>query len=131
LGEETEGAFRVTAQSELDFDRLAGEGPNVSRFQVDTMIAALRNKGWQTAKALGARKEGEKRFLRAIAESSEGQIISGQKGYKLTLEATLEEIAATAWMKSQAKKMLHRWISIQRVAHPTIAAAKTMISFEP
>lgn len=114
----------MTDQPELDFERLAGEGPVVEKFHVDTMIAALRGNGWRTAKALGARKEADKRVLRAIAEASEGQIISGQKGYKLTIEATLEEISGTAWLKSQGKKMIQRWIQIQRVAHPVLAGAE-------
>lgn len=73
-------------QPELDFERLAGQGPEVEKFHVDEMTAALRGNGWRTAKALGAaRTEADKRVLRAIAEASEGQIISGQKGgYKLT-----------------------------------------------
>jgi len=115
----------MTDQPELDFERLAGQGPDVSKFQVETMIAALRGKGWQTSKELGARKESDKRILRAIAEESEGQIISGQKGYKLTSEATVNEIAETAWLKSQGKKMIHRWIAIQRVAHPILAGARS------
>jgi hypothetical protein len=112
-------------QSELDFECLAGEGPIVSEFQVDTMIAALRGKNWQTARALGARKENDRRILRAIAEASEGQIISGQKGYKLTVEATLGEIAGTSWLKNQGKKMIQRWIAIQRVAHPALSGVKS------
>jgi hypothetical protein len=113
----------MPTQTELDFERAAGDGPDVSKFHVDTMIANLRGRGWQTAKALGARKESDRRVLRAIAEQSEGEIISGQQGYKLTIEATLEEISATAWLKSQGKKMIARWIAIQRVAHPVLAGA--------
>lgn len=107
----------MDAQTELDFERLAGKGPNVERFHIDTMIAALRGKGWQTSKALGARKEADKRILRAIAEESEGQIISGQKGYKLTLESTADEVGEAGWLKSQGEKMIRRWVAIQRVYH--------------
>lgn len=107
----------MTDQPELDFERLAGQGPAVEKFHVDEMIAALRGKGWMTAKALGARKESDKRVLRSIAEESEGQIISGQKGYKLTLECTLEEVGQAGWLKSQGKKMIQRWLAIQRVYH--------------
>jgi len=114
----------MSDQSELDFERLAGQGPSVEKFHVDEMIAALRGKPWQTSKDLGARSEKDKRILRAIAEESEGQIISGQKGYKLTSEATLEEISETAWLKSQGRKMIRRWIAIQRVAHPILAGVK-------
>lgn len=107
----------MTEQSELNFDRLGGVGPIIEKFHVDEMVAALRSNGWQTAKALGARKEADKRILRAIAEASDGQIISGQKGYKLTLECTLEEVGQAGWLKSQGKKMIQRWLAIQRVYH--------------
>jgi len=115
----------MSEQPELNFDRLAGEGPEVSKFQVEEMIDALRGKDWQTARDLGARKESDKRVLRAIAEASEGQIISGQKGYKLTIEATVNEIAGTAWLKSQGKKMIRRWAAIQRIAHKLVAGAES------
>jgi hypothetical protein len=114
----------MTGQLALDFERLMGQGPAIKRFHIDQMIAVLRGKGWRTAKDLGARKEADKRVLRAIAESSEGQIISGQKGYKLTIEATVTEISETAWLKSQGKKMIQRWLAIQKVAHPILAGAR-------
>jgi hypothetical protein len=34
----------MSDQLPLDFERLAGEGPHVSKFQADTMIAVLRGK---------------------------------------------------------------------------------------
>ena len=79
-------------QLALDFERMAEHGPKVLPFHVEQMIASLRGAGWLTAKQLGADRESDKRILRAIAEASEGQIISGQKGYKLTLEATPEDV---------------------------------------
>ena len=56
--------------------------------------------------------------------SGSRQIISGQKGCKLTIEATVNEIAETAWLKSQGKKMIQRWLEIKRVAHQMLAGAK-------
>jgi hypothetical protein len=107
----------MSEQPELEFERQPGQGPEVEKFQVEEMIAALRGRGWRTAADLGARKEKDKRMLRAIAEESEGQIISGQKGYKLTLESTPEEVRSAGWLKSQGDKMRHRWLQIQRVYH--------------
>jgi hypothetical protein len=52
-------------------------------------------------------------------------LISGQRGYKLTIEATLEEISSTSWLKSQGKKMIRRWVAIQRVAHSILVGAKS------
>jgi hypothetical protein len=56
-----------------------------------------------------------------MAESSAGEIISGQKGYKLSAEATIDEIDHAAnWLISQGKKMLKRGIAIRRKAHQKI-----------
>lgn len=104
-------------QLALDFERMAAQGPKVLPFHVEAMIQALRGNDWQRAAELGARNERDKRNLRAIAEASEGQIISGQKGYKLTLEATPEDLNAAGWLKSQGDKMRGRWLKIQRVWH--------------
>lgn len=104
-------------QLALDFERMAEQGPKVLPFHIDEMMKALRGKEWQTSSQLGATNERDKRNLRAIAEASEGQIISGQKGYKLTLEATPEDLNAAGWLKSQGDKMRRRWLQIQRVWH--------------
>ncbi len=109
--------FDEMTQLALDFQRAAEQGPHVSKFHVGTMLANLRGCGWQTSKELGAHSEANKRVLRAIAEASEGQIISGQKGYMLTLEATPEDVRDAGWLKSQGEKMLNRWLQIQRVYH--------------
>lgn len=107
--------------SQLDLE-LRAPVPEVTPSEVAELIARLRGKGWQTARDLGAEKESDKRQLRAIAEASEGQIISGQKGYKLTLEATLPEIDSTVWLKAQGEKMIRRYVDIQRVRHQHFAS---------
>ncbi len=104
-------------QLALEFERLAEQGPHVSNFHVEEMIANLRGRGWQTSKQLGALTEANKRILRAIAEASEGEILSGQKGYMLTREATPDDLKQAGWLKSQGQKMLERWTAIQRVWH--------------
>lgn len=45
-------------------------------------------------------RESDKRNSGVIGDASGGHIISGQKGYKLTIEATVTEIAKTGWLKS-------------------------------
>lgn len=61
------------------------------------------------------------RQLRAMAQALDGQIISGNRGYKLTKKATIEEIRACSdRLKSQAKEMTARAIQIDRVYHATI-----------
>ncbi len=109
----------MTTQLDLE---LSAKAPEVTPSEVAELITRLRARDWQTARELGADKESDKRQLRAIAEASEGQIISGQKGYKLTLEATLPEIDhSAAWLRNQGEKMIQRSIDIQRVRHQHFA----------
>ncbi len=56
--------------------------------------------------------------MRALASESRGRILSGQQGYKLTVECTPDEVAhATAWLKSQADLMRQRSIDISNIFH--------------
>lgn len=49
------------------------------------------------------------RDVRYIAASSGGRIISGQKGYRLTQYATIDEITHAAnWLKSAGMEMIKR-----------------------
>ena len=74
--------------------------------------------GWVTARQIRSELGLHDRVCRELAEESEGQILSGQEGYKLTRLATPEECdRAAAWLKSQGRKMLRRAIRIQRVHH--------------
>ena len=73
---------------------------------------------WRTAEDLGYITQSERRQLRALADASNGRIISGQRGYRLTRLATMEECNhAAAWMKHQAGQMIARAIAIERLAH--------------
>ena len=75
----------------------------------EAMKAALAGAGWKTARQIAQALGFDDRYLRLCAEASRGEIISGQKGYKLTREATPEEIQhAEAWLVSQAKRMMDR-----------------------
>ena len=92
-----------------------------SNTEVNPLVSALRGQGWRTARHLSFHLGTSDRELRAMAEASEGEIISGQKGYKLSAEATIEEIDHAAnWLISQGKKMLERGIEIRRRAHQKI-----------
>jgi len=82
----------------------------------------LRGSGWQTAKQL-ARHGFNDRALRAIASASKGQIISGQKGYALTRESSVDDVNHAAnWLEAQAKSMLARAYDIRRAMHQRGAA---------
>ena len=93
----------------------------------DQVCALVRwlalNPGWHTARELAAKHELTDRRVRALAEASNGLIISGPgtPGYQHTSHCTAEEIAhATDTLISQARRMMHRAIRIRRRAHATI-----------
>jgi hypothetical protein len=78
----------------------------------------LYNAGWIPARQIRVDLGYTDRLCRALAEASAGEIISGQAGYKLTRQATPEEIQqATAWLESQARKMSLRAGAIRRCWH--------------
>ena len=84
----------------------------------EAFVAALAGKGWVTARQLRDATGIDDRVLRMCAEASEGRVISGQKGYKLTAEATPGEIHhACAWLLSQAQRMTDRARQIRVAQH--------------
>ena len=96
----------------------AATPPQSGSGELRTVLTELRGGQWITARELTRRTGYSDRMLRAIANESDGQIISGQSGYKLTRCATLDEINhAAGWLLSQAKKMQTRAIAIQRHKH--------------
>lgn len=109
----------MTAQLDL----IAPPKPEVDPAEVLALESVLMGRGWMTAAnvmiyAESGRRKWTDRCLRAIAHASHGAIISGQKGYKLTREATLEEVQhSAAWLRNQAKSMLNRAVEIDRVYH--------------
>lgn len=84
-------------------------------FSGGAVIDELADGRWHTARALVDTLGFDERLVRLIADRSMGQIISGQKGYKLTKCATVEEIDhAERWLLSQARKMTERATEIRR-----------------
>lgn len=79
---------------QLELQPQAQQGPPpVSEHDLASMMARLRGQGWRTAADLGAGNEKEKRKLRAVCRASEGRIISGPLGYRLTAEVSAEDFA--------------------------------------
>lgn len=92
--------------------------PAVTQGDVLALMLVLKERGWLTASKLIAEQPGvwTERSLRATAHASEGKIISGQNGYKLTANATSDEIDHCAnWLTHQAREMTTRAIQIRRV----------------
>lgn len=92
--------------------------PALASGELDTLLRTLRGRDWMTRRQLEKETNFTDRTIRGLANASDGQIISGQKGYKLTRESTLEEIRHAAnWLKHQAAEMQRRAIAIERQRH--------------
>ena len=99
-------------QNEFEFD--AVEKSDVNRF----VRFITDYKDWITAKEIYLINGWTDRNCRELAHHSGGRIISGQKGYRATSCATVEERAhATAWLRSQAHKMDVRAMEIEFVEY--------------
>jgi hypothetical protein len=119
---------------------LPEKAPEVSAEEIARAFEILQGRDWMTAEEIAlamfhptlaqsiaksgglrySASESDKRKVRAIANASDGRILSypGSKGYKLTREATVEEIQnATAKLRHQAGEMHQRALEIDRVYH--------------
>lgn len=105
--------------AQLEFT--VSRAPVVSAADVRWFCAMLADlTDWATARELGAHSESERRKFRALADASHGQVISGQRGYRLARLATMEERNhAASWLEHQAAEMQRRAIAIRRLAHNT------------
>jgi hypothetical protein len=107
-----------TLQPELD---LATAPPDPAVADLVTLLSD--EPGWITAaqllvKAQWPVTDANKRKLRDLASQSNGQIISGQRGYRHIRHATIEEIEHAAnWLQHQAKEMDQRAYEIRRQRH--------------
>lgn len=79
------------------------------------VMAIMADGKWRTAKEIAERCSGlNERTMRIIAERSDGELIGGQRGYRLTQFATaIEARRAESWLQSQGRKMIARAISIR------------------
>lgn len=86
--------------------------------EVVPLLEWLEGKGWMTASQIREAKGWSDRECRAAAEASKGLIITGQRGYRLLVEATPGEVEhAAAWLKSQGEKMIARSNEITTTYH--------------
>jgi hypothetical protein len=92
--------------------------PDTDDARLAVLKAYLRDRGWVNARTIAADIKLNDRDARALAEASAGAILSGQQGYKLTSQATPDEVHhATAWLESQARKMAQRAQRIRQYFH--------------
>jgi len=77
---------------------------------------------WATRREIAASTGLNDREIREARENSQGLIIFGQRGFRATCGATLEEIAACAnTYESQARAMIAQAVRLRRLAHGRIA----------
>ena len=117
----------MTTQPEL----FPAKAPAVDVEDVEFLCAVLHGAGWQTADAIACRpawqsffhRGGADRRIRSIGSACKGRILSypGSPGYRLTSEATIEEIqTATNKLRHQANEMTRRAMEVDRVYHKKI-----------
>ena len=94
------------------------KAPRVSDADVAWLLRALDGKGWCRTKWLQRSFEISDRTFRAIAAASQGRIISGQRGYARTDQASVEDVNhAAAWLEHQGELMIHRAKEIRQALH--------------
>jgi len=81
------------------------------------LFGCLTLSGWLSAKRINYLINFDARKTRELAAASEGHIISGPKGYHITIESTRKEVEhAIARLRSQARKMDYRADEIANIA---------------
>lgn len=92
--------------------------------RVPALIQALSGRGWVKGRDLSRLLDCDDRTIRAIANASDGRIISGQQGYCLVECASVAEANhAAAWLEHQAAAMKRRAYAIRRAMHQQQGAA--------
>lgn len=95
--------------------------PKVTAAEVEALCVYLIGRGWVKASEIEAELKINERRVRALAEHSDGKILSGPgcPGYKLfDGKAEIAEAdEAASRLESQAKHMLHRAAVIRRRLH--------------
>lgn len=119
----TDQAATVTVEFQTALPLFAMK-PEATDDQAAFLVKWLReHRGWHLAGeilAAWSMKDSDqtRRFLRKLAEESNGEVISGQAGYKWIGHATAEEVNHAAnWLERQASLMGSRAGAIRRKAH--------------
>lgn len=108
----------ISPARQLDLDFAPRFRAQTGDDRVGELLDFLHERGWVSGREICASKQWTERLVRLLAAASVGQVLSGQRGYKLTREASPDELHhATAWLESQAKQMSERAGQIRRVWH--------------
>jgi hypothetical protein len=99
---------------------------------VEWLLGALADGEWRSADLL-CKQAGKpvtdywRRWVRALAEASEGRVMSapGSPGYKLTMCCTPKEITLAEAIRHQCQKMEARYVAIMKCWHKSPQAQQT------
>ena len=111
-------------QHEQQFELFPPKGPRVLDADVAKLLQILPGNGWLTSVQIRALTGWQERYVRAVANASRGRVLSypGSPGYKLTREATKEEVDAADILGHQANEMRRRLVEIRNVFYGRRAA---------
>ena len=86
--------------------------------RIDRLILFLKDRGWLTRTQIHDALGWDHRTIRAIVQASNGEILAGQQGYKITIQATHEEFQKSdGALGSQIQKNTQRRSQQSRVFH--------------
>ncbi len=95
--------------------------PAVTPDDVEAFVEFLRGRGWMYRRDIHRERPGNERALRQLAEESSGRVLGGQRGYRLTAEATQDEVdEVVGFLTAQADKMAARSDAIQNFRFRTV-----------
>lgn len=101
-------------------DLFAPRGKSMLAFEFSArLVNYLENVAtWRTREQVQADTGLTPREIRAARQDSHGRVIYGQRGFRATSHATLEEIAACAnTLESQAREMTRQAVRLRNLAH--------------
>ena len=112
----------AAVEPQIDLPFAAPPGDAALAGNVTLLLGLLSCEGWLSAAEISRRilvqlgQRWNDRYVRRLAAASDGQIASGQRGYKLTRALTKAEYDhARNWMLSQVKQMQLRVLQIDQV----------------
>ena len=110
-------ALDASLQTELALFRLTMDKSSCSAISSAMLKVLVENGGWLTRRQL-AEYGFDDRACRLAGEFSDGRIIFGQRGYRASECATVDELnMAASTLMSQARAMTARACAIQRFLH--------------
>jgi len=90
----------------------------IREMQMAKFVSFLKGRDWIGSKQIKQAIGLNERTARSLAEHSDGEIISSQRGYKLIYDATADEVSHSInSLESRAKKITARAIKIRKLFH--------------